>query len=101
MARWVVGADKVVVIDDCFLRCQARQMRRMLRPDQLIETDALPLYKKYSEYFAIDDLPEADRFVADEQVAERVLQHLAPVMARKPWSIRHISPTEPRRRKEP
>jgi uncharacterized metal-binding protein len=37
MARWVDGADKVVVIDGCFLKCQARQMRHMLPEDQLIE----------------------------------------------------------------
>lgn len=79
MARWVAGADKVVVIDGCFLRCQARQMRSMLRPDQLIEIDALPLYKKYTDLFAIDDVPEPDRIAAAERVAERVLQQLASV----------------------
>ena len=82
MARWVDGADKVVVIDGCFLRCQARQMRRLLRSDQLIEIDALPLYKKYTEYFAIDDVPEAERIAAAEQVAERVLEQLAPAFRR-------------------
>jgi uncharacterized metal-binding protein len=80
MARWVDGAAKVVVIDGCFLRCQARQMRSMLRPDQLIEIDALPLYKKYTELFAIDDVPEAERIAAAEQVAERVLEQLAPAL---------------------
>lgn len=77
MARWVTDADKVVVIDGCFLRCQARQMRHMLRPDQLIEIDALPLYKKYTDLFAIDDVPEAERLAAAEQVSARVLQQLA------------------------
>lgn len=82
MARWVESADKVVVIDGCFLRCQARQMRHMLRQDQLIEIDALPLYKKYTELFAIDDVPEMERTAAAEQVAERVLEQLAPAVAR-------------------
>lgn len=82
MARWVADADKVVVIDGCFLRCQARQMRRMLRPDQLIEIDALPLYKKYTDLFAIDDVPESDRTAVAEQVAERVLAQLASAMTR-------------------
>ena len=82
MARWVADADKVVVIDGCFLRCQARQMRRMLRPDQLIEIDALPLYKKYTDRFAIDDVPESERTAVAEQVAERVLAQLASAMTR-------------------
>jgi uncharacterized metal-binding protein len=82
MAQWVADADQVVVIDGCFLRCQARQMRRMLRPGQLVEIDALPFYKKYTDYFAIDDVPEAERIAAAEQVAERVLEQLAPASAR-------------------
>lgn len=82
MARWVTEADKVVVIDGCFLRCQARQMRHMLRPDQLIEIDALPLYKKYTDLFEIDAVPEAERNAVADQVAERVLQQLESAMAR-------------------
>jgi uncharacterized metal-binding protein len=78
MARWVDGSDKVVVIDGCFLKCQARQMRHMLRPDQLVEIDVLPLYKKYTDLFAIDDVPDAERTAVAEQVAERVLERLAP-----------------------
>lgn len=76
MARWVHGAEKVVVIDGCFLRCQARQMRRMMQPNQLIEIDALSLYKKYTDKFEIDDVPEAERTAVAEQVAERVLAML-------------------------
>lgn len=81
MARWVREADQVVVLDGCFLRCQARMMRRMLEPDQLIEIDALPLYKKYLDLFAIDDVPEAERAAVADEVAELVLTRLADVVA--------------------
>lgn len=86
MARWVRGSEKVVVIDGCFLRCQGRQMRHMLRPDQLIEIDALSLYKKYTDVFEIDAVPEAERTVVAEQVAERVLATLEMAIERQPRS---------------
>lgn len=82
MARWVHGARQVVVVDGCFLRCQARQMRRMLQSDQLVEIDALALYKKYTDKFAIDDVPEAERNAVADDVARRVLAQLAPSVHR-------------------
>lgn len=77
MARWVREAKQVVVLDGCFLRCQARMMRRMLRPDQLVEIDALPLYRKYVDRFEIDSVPEAERNAVAEEVAQGVLEELA------------------------
>ena len=77
MARWVREAKQVVVLDGCFLRCQARMMRRMLRPDQLVEIDALPLYRKYVDQFEIDSVPEAERNAVAEEVAQSVLEELA------------------------
>lgn len=77
MARWVRDAERVVVLDGCYLRCQARQMKRMLRPGQLIDIDTLALHKKYSDLFAIDDVPESDRSVVAEDVAQLVLEKLS------------------------
>lgn len=79
MARWVRESDQVVVVDGCFLRCQARMMRRMLRPGQLVEIDALPLYRKYADRFEIDSVPEAERNAVAEEVARKVLEQLAPL----------------------
>ncbi|HSM35772.1 MAG TPA: putative zinc-binding protein [Longimicrobiales bacterium] len=81
MARWVREADRVVVLDGCFLRCQARMMRRMLRPGQLVEIDALALYKKYTDKYAIDEVPEAERNAVAEEVAEIALAELADAVA--------------------
>jgi len=77
MARWVRKASKVVVLDGCFLRCQARMMRRLLRPDQLVEIDALPFYRKYVDSYEIDSVPEEERSAAAEEVARGVLAKLA------------------------
>ncbi len=76
MARWIRGAEQVVVLDGCFLRCQARMMRRMLRPGQIVEIDALALYRKYTDKFEIDDVPEAERRAVADVVAQSVLAKL-------------------------
>ena len=81
MGRWVREAQRVVVLDGCYLRCQARMMRRILGPDQLVEIDALALHRKFSDRFDIDDVPEAERTVVAEQVAELVLAKLEDVVA--------------------
>jgi uncharacterized metal-binding protein len=87
MARWVREAKQVVVLDGCFLRCQARMMRRMLRPDQLVEIDALPLYRKYGDRFDIDSVPEAERNAVAEEVVQSVLGKLA--------TLRHSATANP------
>ncbi|HSL70893.1 MAG TPA: putative zinc-binding protein [Longimicrobiales bacterium] len=80
MARWVREAEKVVVLDGCFLKCQARMMRRLLRPGQLVEIDALPFYRKYVDLFEIDSVPEAERLTAADEVARGVLAQLADIV---------------------
>ena len=90
MARWVRESKQVVVLDGCFLRCQARQMRRMLRPDQLVEIDALPLYRKYEDRFEIDSVPESERNAVAEEVAQSVLRKLA--------ELRHSATVDPHAR---
>jgi hypothetical protein len=60
MARWVKGAEKVVMIDGCFLKCHGRAgQAHRLRQGRAI--DALPFYKKYTDVFLMDDVPEQER----------------------------------------
>ena len=77
IARWVREAEQVVVVDGCFLRCQARTMRGMLRPGQIVEIDTLPFYGKYTDLFEIDSVPEAERNAVAEEVARHVIPQLA------------------------
>lgn len=81
MAHWVRDAEHVVVIDGCFLQCQARQMRNILRPGQLREIDALPMYMKHTDSFDIDDVPETERREIADAVAHQVLETLASIRA--------------------
>lgn len=76
MARWAKGAEKAVVIDGCFLQCHGRVLRKLVGAEKVIEIDALPLYKKYTDTFLIDDVPEQDRKAVARQVADRIVATL-------------------------
>lgn len=76
MAHWVKQADKSVVIDGCFLKCNGRALKGLLEDGQLIEIDALPLYKKYTDVFLMEDVPEEERKVVARQVADKIIARL-------------------------
>ncbi|MHC4643000.1 MAG: putative zinc-binding protein [Planctomycetota bacterium] len=76
MAQWVKNAKKVVLIDGCFLRCHGRIIENLIDQDKLVQFDALSVYKKYTDVFDIDDVPEEERREAAKQVADSVLAAL-------------------------
>ena len=73
MAQWVKKSKKVVLIDGCFLRCHGRIIENLIGKEKLIQFDALAVYKKYTDVFDIDDVPEAERRKAAREVADSVL----------------------------
>ncbi len=73
MARWIRDAPRVLVVDGCFLHCQARLMHQMVVPERLVKIDALQLYRKYTDLFGIDDVPEVERRAVAQQVADGIL----------------------------
>ena len=77
MAKWVMKAEKVVLIDGCFLRCHGRIVEGLVAEENLRQFDALTVYKKYTEFFEIDAVPEDDRRAAARQVANTVLAAMA------------------------
>jgi uncharacterized metal-binding protein len=77
MATWVRGANRVVMIDGCFLECHGRVLKRMIGEDKIVHIDALPLYKKYTDVFLMDDVPEEERNAVARQVADRITSMLA------------------------
>lgn len=76
MARWVKGADKSIMIDGCFLMCHGRVLKKLIGEDKVIQIDALPLYKKYTDIFLMDDVPEEERKAVARQVAEKIIAKL-------------------------
>lgn len=73
MARWVKDAKQVVMIDGCFLKCHGRVLKELVDDERVIHIDALPLYKKYTDIFLIDAVPEEERKAVARQVADQII----------------------------
>ena len=76
MARWVKDAEKSVMIDGCFLKCHGRVLKKLIGEEKVINIDALPLYKKYTDIFLMDDVPEEERKLVARQVADKIIASL-------------------------
>ncbi len=76
IAQWTMNAKKVVVIDGCFLHCHGRILQNIIDDDALEVFDALSHYKKYTDLFDIDEVPEAERNQVAQDVATWVLASL-------------------------
>ena len=76
MAKWVKNSEEVVVIDGCFLKCHGRVLRDIVGEKALVEFDALSFYKKYTEFFEIDSVPEKERKSISKKVADEILARL-------------------------
>ena len=76
MAAGVKSAVNSVVIDGCFLKCHGRVLKKLVGDDKVIHIDALPLYKKYTDIFLMDDVPEDERKAVARQVADRIIAKL-------------------------
>ncbi len=76
MARWTKEADKIIMIDGCFLLCIGRILKNQVDEAKVIHIDTLPLHKKFSDVFLMDDVPEAERKQVARQVADKILARL-------------------------
>jgi uncharacterized metal-binding protein len=76
MARWVKEAQRIVMIDGCFLRCHGRVLQELVGTARMIQIEALPFYKKYTDIFNMDDVPEHERKAVARQVADKIIGKL-------------------------
>jgi hypothetical protein len=95
MARWVKQADKSVMIDGCFLKCHGRALKGLVGEGKMIHIDALPLYRKYTDIFLMDDVPEDERKAVAREVADKIVGMLreenpqdGAISASPPWPLR-------------
>ena len=77
MAAWVKVAEKTIMIDGCFLKCHGRVLNQLIGGAKVVQFDALPLYKKYTDVFLVDDVPEEERKAVARQVADKIIAMLA------------------------
>lgn len=76
IAQWIKQAEKVVLIDGCFLRCHGRILENLIDSDNLVQFDALSHYNRYTDVFEYNDVPEAERREVARSVADWVLSSL-------------------------
>ncbi len=76
MTAWVKGAEKVVVIDGCFLDCIGRVTENMVDKEKIIHIDTNPIHKKFADVFLYTDVPEWARKEVAREVADKVLEKL-------------------------
>lgn len=81
LAQWIIKTGKVVLIDGCFLRCHGRILENLVGKENLVQFDALSLYRKYTDRFDIDSVPEEERRETARKVADIVLAELK----KEPW----------------
>ncbi len=77
MAGWVKTADKILMIDGCFLNCHGRVLKNIVGEDKVVQIDALPFYRKYTDVFLMDDVPEEERRATARQVADKIIAKLS------------------------
>ena len=73
MTRWVKEAEKAVMIDGCFLKCHGRVLKKLMPEEKVVHIDALPLYRKYTDVFSMEDVPEEERKAVAREVADKIL----------------------------
>jgi len=76
ISQWIKAAEKVVLIDGCFLRCHGRILENMIEKEKLIQFDALSHYKKYTDIFDYEEVPEKERKEVAHSVADWVMASL-------------------------
>jgi len=76
LAEWMRTAEKIVLIDGCFLHCHGRVLEHLVGSDKLAVFDALSYYRKYTEFFDIEAVQEEERMQAARLVADSVLAEL-------------------------
>jgi uncharacterized metal-binding protein len=76
IAQWINKSEKIVLIDGCFLRCHGRILENLLGTENLVQFDALSFYRKYTDRFDIDSVPEEERRETARLVADIVLSKL-------------------------
>jgi uncharacterized metal-binding protein len=76
MTAWVQEAEKVVVIDGCFLKCIGRIAENVIDKEKIIWIDTNPIHKQFSDTFLYTDVPEETRKEVARNVADKILEKL-------------------------
>lgn len=76
MSKWVREAERVVMIDGCFLRCHGRVLDNLVPAERVVHVDAHRIHRQFADAFAPDEVSERERTEAARQVAHRARELL-------------------------
>jgi uncharacterized metal-binding protein len=76
MAAWVREAERIVMIDGCFLKCHGRVLANLVPAEKVIQFDAMPFHRKYLDVFSMEDVPEEERKAVARDVADKIIARL-------------------------
>ena len=76
MTAWVKGAEEIVVIDGCFLKCIGRISENVIDKEKITWIDTNPMHKKFGDVFLYTDVPEETRKEVAREVADKILEKL-------------------------
>lgn len=76
MRAWVEQAEKIIMMDGCFLKCHGRVLNNLVPEERVIHFDVLPLHKKFMDGFLMEDFPEDERKAGARQVADKIIAKL-------------------------
>jgi uncharacterized metal-binding protein len=76
ISQWATNAEKVVIIDGCFMQCHGRILKKIIPDDRLLQFDALAIHRKYSSIMDSDDVPEEEQKQTALLVAKTILNRL-------------------------
>jgi uncharacterized metal-binding protein len=76
MATWVKEAQKILMLDGCFLKCPGRVLNNLIAEEKVVHIEVLPFYRKYNDVFLIEDVPEGERKAVAREVADKILAKL-------------------------
>lgn len=76
MASWVKTAERVLMIDGCFLKCHGRALSSIVPKEKIVQIDAMPLHNQFCDKFLMDEVPEEERNAVAKEVADKILAKL-------------------------
>jgi len=76
MRAWLEQAEKIIMMDGCFLKCHGRVLNNLVPAEKVIHFDVLPFHKKFMDGFLMEDYPEAERKAVARQVADKIIAKL-------------------------
>lgn len=87
MMRWISGAERAVMIEGCFLKCQAGVLDMLAGEEKLVHLVAFPMNRRYADAFQDGVLSPGEM----EELAEEVADEIIEALQRRP-APRSVSP---------